>query len=93
MSKRRVLVVARSPVDAAELEAALGVESEIRLVAAGNVDPLPRIASELRDFDADEIMLLPTPVGSAFVDRACERFGLPVFHFPLANEADLSAAA
>jgi hypothetical protein len=93
MSKRRVLVIARSPVDAAELEAALGVESEIRLVAAGTVDPLPRIASELRDFDADEIMLLPTPVGSAFVDRTCERFGLPVFHFPLANEADLSAAA
>jgi hypothetical protein len=93
MSKRRVLVIARTPVDATDLEAALGVESEIRLVAAGNVDPLPRIASALRGFDADEIMLLPTPVGSAFVDRACERFGLPVFHFPLAAEADLTAAA
>jgi hypothetical protein len=93
MSKRRVLVIARKPLDAAELEAALGVESEIRLVPTGNVDPLARIAGELRDFEADEIMLLPTPVGSAFVDRACERFGLPVFHFPLAAEADLTAAA
>jgi hypothetical protein len=93
MSKRRVLVIAGRPLDAGELEAALGVESELRLVAAGNVDPLRRIAAELEGFDADEIMLLPTPVGSAFVDRACERFGLPVFHFPLVGEADLTAAA
>jgi hypothetical protein len=93
MSKRRVLVIARNPVDPAELEAVLGFESELRLVASGNVDPLPQIASELRSFDADEIMLLPKPVGSGLVDRACERFGLPVFHFPLVDAAELAAAA
>ena len=52
----------------------------------GDADPLLAIEDELRTFDADEIVISTHPEGRSrwlahhLVDRACERFDLPVIH-------------
>jgi hypothetical protein len=52
----------------------------------GDADPLLAIEDELRTFDADEIVVSTHPAGRSrwlarnLVDRACERFDLPVVH-------------
>jgi hypothetical protein len=93
MKNRRVLVIARRPLRRDELERPIGLESEVRIAVVGTGDPLPRIAHELSVFAADEIVFLPSPVGDDVIDRACERFGLPVLHVAAKSELRELAAA
>ena len=77
--------------------AALGVDATGRI---GDADPLLAIEDELRTFPADEILISTHPRGRSgwlarnLVDRACDRFGLPVLHVvtPLAGDRELVAA-
>jgi hypothetical protein len=60
-----------------------GIEASGRV---GDADPLLAIEDELRVFPADEIVISTHPEGRSswlahdLVDRACERFDLPVLH-------------
>jgi hypothetical protein len=60
-----------------------GIEASGRV---GDADPLLAIEDELRLFPADEIVISTHPEGRSrwlahdLVDRACERFDLPVLH-------------
>ena len=59
----------------------------------GDADPLLAIEDELRTFHADEIVISTHPEGRSqwlarnLVDRACERFDLPVLHVVVDVEA------
>ncbi|MGH2938579.1 MAG: hypothetical protein ACRDPE_10715 [Solirubrobacterales bacterium] len=62
----------------------------------GEADPMLAIDSALVTFEADEIVLVPSPerdqwAEKELLERVCERFGLPVWEIVLSEDARVLA--